>query len=249
MPLELRPLLSAAEMPEFISCYLAAFSNPDSPFTHLAAPIHDSSASAHQDRIQGFSARQWFAHSTDPSSRLFKVVDTERNDKIIAGAKWNINLEDPFKNGVPKASAYWWPPGPSKRYTEAVLNRLLEIRNRCKAYIHYRRQGAGDLMMEWAIREADRLGLEIHIEGSPLGSSLYTKHGLRVLQIAELNPPLGTQEEEADEEWRSWRELTNGLRCALLMRPVRGDWEGHDGPEFTPKGDLTTNFWEKQVND
>ena len=101
-------------------------------------------------------------------------------------------------------------------------------------------------MMEWATREADKLGLEIHIEGSPLGSSLYTKHDFRILQIAELNPPLGTQDEEKDNEWKSWRELTRGLRCALLMRPVRGDWSGHDEHDFTPKGDLTTNFWEKQ---
>ncbi|KAF2232341.1 hypothetical protein EV356DRAFT_534641 [Viridothelium virens] len=208
MPLELRPVLSAAEMPEYISCYLEAFSNPDSPFTHLAAPVYGSDAEAQNDRVLGFSARHWFAHSADPSSRLFKVVDTERNDKIVGGAKWNVYLEDPFKKGVPKASAYWWPPGPSKRYTEAVFNRLLEIRNRRKPHIlcyytfthpNYRRMGAGNLMMEWATHEADKLSLEIHIEGSPLGSSLYTRHGLRILEIAELNPPPGTQEEEIDE--------------------------------------------------
>lgn len=104
-------------------------------------------------------------------------------------------------------------------------------------------------MMKWATREADKLGLEIHIEGSPLGSSLYTKHGLRILGIAELNPPLGTQDEETNEEWQSWRKLTGGLRCALLMRPVQGDWSSHDEPDFTPEGDLKTNFWEKQVHD
>ena len=106
MSLELRPLLSAAEMPEYIACYLESFRNPDSPFTHLAAPVYGSDAEAQKDRVLGFSARQWFAHSADPSSRLFKVVDVERNGKIVGGAKWNVYLEDTFKNGAPKASAY-----------------------------------------------------------------------------------------------------------------------------------------------
>lgn len=45
-------------------------------------------------------------------------------------------------------------------------------------------------MMKWATREAAKFGLEIHTEGSPLGSSLYTEHDNRILQIAELNPTI-----------------------------------------------------------
>ena len=135
MPLELRPLSSASEVPEYISCYLEAFANPDSAFTHLAAPVYSTDPEARKDRVLGFSARQWFAHSADPSSHWFKVVDTDQNDKVVGGAKWNVYLEDPFKNGIPRASAYWWPPGPSKQYTEAVLNRLNEIRDRQKPHI------------------------------------------------------------------------------------------------------------------
>ena len=100
--------------------------------------------------------------------------------------------------------------------------------------------------MEWATKKADDLGLEIYIEGSPLGCALYTQHGFRILEIAELSPPRGTEEEEANEEWKRWRGMTAELRCAVLKRPIAGDWQGHEKEVVTPRGDLTSNFWEKQ---
>ena len=138
MPLELRAITSAKEVPEFVTCYLESFAHPESPYTHLAAPYYGSDSKIQQDRVIGFSARQWFAHCMDLSSHWFKVVDTELDDKVVAGAKWNVYLEDPFQSGTPVASAYWWPPGPSQRYTEAVFNRLTDLRVRRQP--HIRRQ-------------------------------------------------------------------------------------------------------------
>ena len=108
-----------------------------------------------------------------------------------------------------------------------------------------RRRGAGNLMMEWATRKADELGLGIYVEASPMGSRLYTKHGFRITEVAELNPPRRSEEEENDPEWKSWRELTKGLRCAILKRPIRGDWSGQEENGIPPRGDLTRNGWEK----
>ena len=130
MPLELRPVASAQEVPEVVACYLEAFASPDSPFTHIAAPILGTSPTAHQDRIMNFSVRQWFSHCADRSSHWFKVVDTDRNDRVVASAKWNIYAEDPFKNERLEPTAYWWPEGPSRRYADAVLENLTKLRVR-----------------------------------------------------------------------------------------------------------------------
>jgi hypothetical protein len=119
MPLELRPVASAKEAPELLACYLASSAHPTSPFTQLVAAVYGTGASAHKDRITGFSARQWFAHCSDPGSFFFKM-DTELHDTVVAGTEWNVYTNDHFKDAVPEGSAYWWPPGPSKRYTDAV---------------------------------------------------------------------------------------------------------------------------------
>jgi hypothetical protein len=97
-------------------------------------------------------------------------------------------------------------------------------------------------MMEWATKKADELGLEIYIERSPLGSILYSKHGFHILEIAELNPP--QEMDEDNDEWRSWRQLITGLRCAILKRPVNGRWSGEE-ENSVPKRDLESDFWEK----
>ena len=41
-------------------------------------------------------------------------------------------------------------------------------------------------MMEWGIRKADRLGLEIFIEATEEGLPLYRKHGFAVLKDIEM---------------------------------------------------------------
>ena len=80
-----------------------------------------------------------------------------------------------------------------------------------------------------------------------MGSALYTKHDFRILEVIELNPPFGTAEDEANSEWMQCRLLTRGLRCAILVRPVNGSWKGREAEGISPKGDITTNTWEEQV--
>ena len=99
-------------------------------------------------------------------------------------------------------------------------------------------------MMEWGTKKADELGLEIFIEASPLGSQLYTKHGFRVLEIAEIVPAPALDED--NEEWKRWRDLTTGLRCAILKRPVNGRWDGEE-ELIRAAGNLETNFWERSI--
>ena len=95
--------------------------------------------------------------------------------------------------------------------------------------------------MEWGTRKADELGLEIFTEASPLGYQLYSKHGFRAQRIVDLTPP--KQDDESDEEWILCRQLTKGFNCAVLKRPVNGDWA--DSQEYiSPCGNLALNTWE-----
>ena len=129
MPLELRRVVSATEVPELTACLLAAFEGTRSNFIHIAAPIYGSGPGAHEDRVKGLSTRHWFAHSVDPTSHWFKVVDTDSKDRVVAGARWNLYTEDPFKAEQHEPRAYWLPEGPERRYADIVLEKLQKIRS------------------------------------------------------------------------------------------------------------------------
>ena len=104
----------------------------------------------------------------------------------------------------------------------------------------YRNRGAGHLLMEWGTRKADELGLEIFVEASPLGFQLYSKHGFRAERVVELTPP--RQADEKDEEWAQCRRMTEGLKCAVLRRPVKSIWP-ESANYISPDGNLEENKW------
>ncbi len=104
----------------------------------------------------------------------------------------------------------------------------------------HRRHGAGKLLMEWGIRKADELGLETYIEASPLGSTLYRKHGFRIVGEADVQPDASMEED--DEEWRRCRERMSPLRFAIMKRPVGGRWE-EGTEEWRMVGDFESNIW------
>lgn len=41
------------------------------------------------------------------------------------------------------------------------------------------RRGAGSKLLDWALQQADRNGLECHVESSPAGYPLYSHKGFR----------------------------------------------------------------------
>ena len=104
-------------------------------------------------------------------------------------------------------------------------------------------QGVGHLMMNWGTHVADNLNLEIYIESTPLGSLLYSKHGCRLVDMADLIPPHGTDDQEDDPELKALRNITKDLRAAVLRRPVHASWNFPEELCITPKGDLDKNVW------
>ena len=93
--------------------------------------------------------------------------------------------------------------------------------------------------MEWATRRADELGLEMFLEASPLGSLLYSSHGFRLMGGADLVPD--SKQAEDNEGWRRMDEATDPLRCAVMKRPVSGQWGFPD--KMNLEFDLKSNVW------
>ena len=92
MPLKLRQVTSAKEMPEIAQGLIETEAQLIRPLLSINWGTDESS---HKDRVEDLSARRWFRHSTTPGSVWLKVVDTDLGDKVVAASRWIIDTEKP----------------------------------------------------------------------------------------------------------------------------------------------------------
>lgn len=62
----------------------------------------------------------------------------------------------------------------------------------------YWQQGIGSALLQWGCEEADKEGLQVYLDASPMGSRLYTKHFGFVKRADVIMP------EEADFNYGSY---------------------------------------------
>lgn len=87
----------------------------------------------------------------------------------------------------------------------------------------YRRQGAGDMIMEWGVKKADELGFEMWLDSTSNGIPFYRKHGFAVVYENKFEPVYDG--EEPDEEWKKLEKELTPLTLWLMWRPVNGKYE------------------------
>lgn len=101
-------MTSDAEFNEITQCECESYAVPLGLFFRLFR--HDQSRAGFIE-LRDRQVRQWRA---DPTSRWFKVVDTELGGKVVGAANWNTFTENPYtderKRGHPM-EAEWWPEG------------------------------------------------------------------------------------------------------------------------------------------
>ena len=272
MPLELRQVASASEVPEIVEGWIKYEAHKTPTLESIDWGTDESS---HEDRLEDLSARHWFRHSTTPGSVWLKVVDTDLGDKVVAASRWIIHTRTASSEAQRPARAYWLPPGTVRRFYDAIRNNFSAVRNgptRQTPHVRkpvarfnrmemetkldkpdlttnytvaeHRRRSANTLMIERGTRKADELGLETWLEATPLGSLIYSKHGFGFLYMVELHPSAELRED--NDEWRHWEEATKDLRLAVMRRPVNGvcNDERVDAASF-PAHDLLRNIWLK----
>ena len=106
MPLELREVKEDSEFDELVRCECESFQEPLGTFFRLFRP--DPSPTGFIE----LRDRQIRWHHKDPTSRWFKVVDSDIDDKVVGAANWNTFLANPYvgKAGQPM-EAEWWDEG------------------------------------------------------------------------------------------------------------------------------------------
>ena len=111
MPLALREVLHDSEWNELIQCEHEAYLEPFNGVYRLFRP-HQSRDARGRQGFKELRDRQLSWHQHDPTSRWFKVVDTDIGDKVVGGACWHTFAQNPYPEGKEHPmEATWWSEG------------------------------------------------------------------------------------------------------------------------------------------
>lgn len=85
----------------------------------------------------------------------------------------------------------------------------------------YRRQGAADLMMDWGIKKAKEMGIEMWLDATIYGIQLYKKYGFVVIKENSLDP----KNDEPNAEWKILEDELTPMTMWPMWRPSTGPYE------------------------
>ncbi|KAL8648730.1 MAG: hypothetical protein Q9210_004811 [Variospora velana] len=200
MPLQLHRVSSDAEFNDLVQCVCESYAAPVNRLWRLFR--HDPSPAGFielRDRL----IREFRA---DSNACWLKVVDTEIGDKVVGAALWNTYTENPYSTSkYQPVDAEWWPE---------VLVYLV-------VHPEHRRRGIGSQLINWGVKEADRLNLETYIEATDLGKLTYEACGF----VYAGTNYLESAKRNASPEWRSLeRDMQTPIHVYRMWRPAGGKW-------------------------
>jgi len=225
------PFESESDFTEMMPALWDAFENPFNPFLRVVFYLEGNSPEERVRSVANATAGTLALHKMNPNSHWMKVL---HNGTLIGAVNWIFNKENPYTEPEEEpVVAVWWPEGAGRdyasNYLEQIESRKSRLYNRPHAYLNisftvpeWRRHGAGNLMMEWGVKEADRMGLESFVEASAEGKCLYEKWGFLHFDTLSVNTKIHSH---PSAEWqRLERELSPSPQY-LMWRPMGGIFE------------------------
>ncbi|KAK7923962.1 acyl-CoA N-acyltransferase [Apiospora marii] len=187
MPLELREF-TMADLPRGLEIEKLAYApNPFTPFL-FPGPFPEE---AKQMRSEYFIKTL----EEDKTARHVKVIDTEiegdEHEQMIAWAKVHVHMEPPelaprvFGAGSNIEAC-------EKLWGGMMAQRARVVGDKPHVYLHMLQthptqqgRGAGTMLIQWALEQAQELSLPAYLEASVDGHSLYLKNGFEDIELLE----------------------------------------------------------------
>ncbi|KAI1357839.1 acyl-CoA N-acyltransferase [Xylaria arbuscula] len=231
MPLDLVELDATTDFPAIARCMFESHEVPEQKFFEAFFPtLGDGGHQAREDAIAECATRLASWHAEDPTSYWQKVVDTDTG-RIAGAALWNICETDPFAEEH-EMEVTWFPDGQARRFVEQFLDMYERPRARVGRrpqvylfilYTHpdYRRQGVAQKCMNWGMKKADEMGVEMFLDSTPVGKPLYEANGFQVVEKTVIVP----QTENPDSDWKEAEAKIGHSEWWLMWRPAGGNYE------------------------
>ncbi|KAL8707082.1 MAG: hypothetical protein Q9220_007822 [cf. Caloplaca sp. 1 TL-2023] len=219
MTLQLRRVSSDSEFNDIVQCVCESYATPVNRLWRLFR--HDPSPAGFielRDRL----IREFRG---DPTACWLTIVDTDIGNKVVGAALWNTYTENPYP--VYKEhpmEAYWWPEGEPREFANHLLDQFIGDRYKKMARPHmflvylvvhpeHRRRGIGSTLINWGVKEADRLHLESFIEATDLGKLTYEACGFAYAGTNYLE----SAKRNASPEWR---DLEQKMQYVHVLIPT-----------------------------
>ncbi|TKA81991.1 hypothetical protein B0A55_01745 [Friedmanniomyces simplex] len=124
----------------------------------------------------------------DPHDIWIGVKDSQTG-RLIAGSNWKVHMNGDAGNRQADEAPSWLE-GEELEKSKRVIGKMFEMRQKampgpfiylhiCFTDQHYRRRGAGGMMLQWGCELADQLWIPGYIEASVAGNFLYKTFGFQ----------------------------------------------------------------------
>lgn len=255
--LKLFEISTKEEADEATLVQFAAYHDPYITEYQCFHPIFGQTDEDRARSIKADQDRRWNENLAKGERCRWVAVRDEATGKIIGGCEWQVYRENPFPNGVQPLHATWWPEGEGRRFAERVFAEIYRPRQTFMQRPHvgmisdlrlsltdsltashaglsamavhpaHRGRGAGGLMMEYGVKLADEMNVEMFAEAKPLGRRLYERYGLYTLFTLLVD----TEKRDASDAWRAYQGHLGHVHVYAMWRPKQGVWK-----EGGPKG-------------
>ncbi|KAK7532002.1 acyl-CoA N-acyltransferase [Phyllosticta citribraziliensis] len=189
MPLELRPM-TPADVPAFARVAHDALSQAGMGLACHSRVAHPAYLAHRARRVEAALA--------NPHATMVKVVDTDDDDRLVAGAHWEAleagrddaalaALREPYavipeeeaRHGEAQRDFFGWLYNARARIVGKTPHYILHL---LVTHPSHQGRGAGSLLLRWGFARADAAGLPVYIEATPAGLPVYVKAGFEPLE-------------------------------------------------------------------
>ena len=120
-PYSVHELQTRAELDAVVRVIFKAQYSPYLPSIAIFFPVFGYSEEAYETGVAAAQERLWKSHTSNPSSHWVFVRD-DANGEIVAATQWEWNENGtPFRNGIAKIDADWWPDVEARKFCEEML--------------------------------------------------------------------------------------------------------------------------------
>ncbi|KAJ5290999.1 hypothetical protein N7478_000250 [Penicillium angulare] len=182
-----------------------------------------------------------------------KVVQTSEDlknklqeEEILAGAEWIFHVElettttsQSMEEDI-ESLASRHPEGGARIFAEQAFTILKTAEAEARAQFpgtkgymslgslftapQYRRKGLGNLLMEWGVKKADEMGLDIWVEAAPSAVPFYERHGLLKVKTVDVDLMHPDDISECERlQWEKARDCILPVTVVLMHRLAKKD--------------------------
>ncbi|CAG8978462.1 hypothetical protein HYALB_00012844 [Hymenoscyphus albidus] len=218
---------------EYATAYWSSWANPVQATGKLTFPHLGENTPTELEALEAFKRELHKTLHGDENDHWVKVVDPEEK-KIVAGARWLIYPENPYRGPYKKPQVTQFAEGSERReLAESMYEQLLVHRPRMMPISHacglalwilpeHRDRGIGDLILEFFVGLVDEKGLESYLEGTIMGTKLYQRWGFVTMSQVRLS----FEKEDPSQEWKEIASELESEPVNIMWRPRGGVYKG-----------------------